>query len=206
MTARYCGVAADLWHDRGEHLPVVAVCRDHYPLLVALAAQQKVGDPPAVTLITADPRDRCTVVVPRGAARGGARVSTPDNLGVELLHRIRDHDQARPRAQQVALGPSALGVTCDRRLGYALLGMPRVRADRRHVEHRAWVGTAMHAQLEALLRDDPRYAVEQQVVVGVVDGTPIFGTCDLYDPRDAHGGGLEVRQPQQVGEGAPRPR
>ncbi len=42
---------------------------------------------------------------------------------------IVDHDAARPRSQQTDIGPSDLSSPCSRKLGYQILGTPKVTAD-----------------------------------------------------------------------------
>lgn len=99
----------------------------------------------------------------------------------ERAHEIRklvvDHAAHAHRSQQVHLGPSELGVACDRQVVEKLLGSPKTN----HVSD-PWpsvVGTAVHAWLaEAFTTSDPkRWLTERKV-------TPFEGhdgTADLYD-------------------------
>lgn len=93
-----------------------------------------------------------------------------------------------PRSLQRAIGPSELGVGCDRKLAYKLAHAPE------HNVRDPWrptVGTAAHAWIaEALAaynaRTYPvngfaRYLIEQRVRVGDVNGVPIEGSADCYD-------------------------
>lgn len=90
-----------------------------------------------------------------------------------------------PRSQQVEIGPSEIGTPCVRRLGHLLAGTPK---QPQPAPWRPTVGTAVHAWIaEAFTTDNlrdpdgPRYAVEQRVKVGAIDGKPLGGSVDLYD-------------------------
>lgn len=90
----------------------------------------------------------------------------------------------QPRSQQTLIGPSEIGIDCDRCLGHKLAGTPQ----RQEVAWLPYIGTAMHAQLERVFLDagiDGRWATETKVWVGDIDGQEIHGSCDLYD--DANG-------------------
>ena len=107
---------------------------------------------------------------------------------------IRGAIANHPRSLQKRIGPSEIGATCDRRIGYKLLGQEEnPRGD-------AWkptVGTAVHAWLEKALEDanlaqvisaggliedhQLEWVTEQSVTVGYLhDGTAITGSADLY--------------------------
>ena len=107
---------------------------------------------------------------------------------------IRGAIANHPRSLQKRIGPSEIGATCDRRIGYKLLGQEEnPRGD-------AWkptVGTAVHAWLEKALEDanlaqviaaggkiedhELDWITEQSVTVGyLADGTAITGSCDAY--------------------------
>lgn len=106
------------------------------------------------------------------------------DLRDELLDGIRHAIDNHPRSLQTRIGPSEVGVECDRRIAHKLLGTPERK---RSAPWRPTVGTAVHAWLEAaflaenerLGRD--RYLVETTVTVGVVNGVPLTGSADLYD-------------------------
>lgn len=86
----------------------------------------------------------------------------------------------QPRSQQTLIGPSEIGIDCDRCLGHKLAGTPKAR----EVAWLPYIGTAMHAQLERVFLDagkDGRWASESRVWVGDIDGQEIHGSCDLYD-------------------------
>lgn len=106
---------------------------------------------------------------------------------------ITDSITNMPRSQQKRIGPSEIGHPCDRRIGHKLAGTPEVNA--RGVAWKPYVGTAIHEQMADLFAkheiarfgdgsDDtvsPRWHVEERVTVGEIDGTPIVGSCDLFD-------------------------
>lgn len=101
-----------------------------------------------------------------------------------------------PRTLQKEIGPSEIGAPCARKIAYKL-------TDHKQRElppnWRATVGTATHMWLEetfdtanqqwALQHGTPgveRYLIEERVTVGEhLDGTPIQGSCDLYDRATA---------------------
>lgn len=92
---------------------------------------------------------------------------------------ITDH----PRSQQTRIGPSEIGIPCDRCLARKLAGIPEPR-------DAAWLptlGTAVHAWLADLFTEAnrdlqvARYLVEMRVSVGEIDSVDITGSCDLHD-------------------------
>lgn len=117
--------------------------------------------------------------------------TTPEVVSVELVSAIRDAIIGQPRTQQHRIGPSEIGIPCDRRIGHKLAGTPPVnRLD--DVGWKAYVGTAVHEQfanIMARLEIDTvaggmgqRWHVEEKVGPGLVlDGEDIDGSCDLYD-------------------------
>lgn len=67
-------------------------------------------------------------------------------LKQQLLEVIRYADREDPRSKQQQIGPSEMGVECDRRIGFRLAGVDEV-----NVAFDPWpatVGTAIHAWLE----------------------------------------------------------
>lgn len=103
----------------------------------------------------------------------------------DLLSIIENAILNDPRTLQVALGPSELGVACDRCLVQMLAG-------RKAAEHVApWlptIGHAVHAWLEqavfaSMLPDLSvrRYITEGKTAVGTIGGQPITGNSDLFD-------------------------
>lgn len=94
---------------------------------------------------------------------------------------VREHAESAPRSRQAHLGPSELGVECDRQVVSKLLGMPRVN----HVTD-PWpsiVGTAVHAWLAECFASWNR----QNNLARFVAETRVrphdehAGTSDLYD-------------------------
>lgn len=98
---------------------------------------------------------------------------------------VRDHARGATRSQQVALGPSEVGQTCERRLALTLLGAPKINDDRD--EWTSSVGTAIHSWMEKAFTDantrlvaaglPPRWLVEQTVTIR----PGLDGHCDVYD-------------------------
>ena len=115
----------------------------------------------------------------------------PDVNASEAFSLIEQDIIGQPRSQQTRIGPSEIGVPCDRRLGYKLAGVPEVND--RGTPWKPYVGTAMHEQVgNVMARDevrritaDPdggsRHHVEERVSVGVVGGVEITGSCDWFD-------------------------
>lgn len=113
----------------------------------------------------------------------------PTVLRDELLWEIREAIDNTPRTLQTSIGPSELGIECQRRLAYMLAGTPEV-----NVRKSPWlptVGTAVHGWAEDVFvrankrYDVVRYLVETRVEVGslIIGGRlrPIRGSSDLYD-------------------------
>lgn len=72
-------------------------------------------------------------------------------LKTTLIDVILWAEKRNPRSSQQPIGPSELGVECDRRIGYRLAGVPRC-----NVDFDPWpmvMGTAIHAWLEQSFRD-----------------------------------------------------
>ena len=95
----------------------------------------------------------------------------------------------QPRSLQKTIGPSEIGVPCDRRLGYQLAGIPEI--NKRGVAWKPYVGTALHEMFADIMgkaeiarffdEDTPRWHVEERVTVGEIGGKKITGSCDLFD-------------------------
>ena len=101
-------------------------------------------------------------------------------IAAELREVVRNAATNAPRSLQVHLGPSELGVECDRQVVHKLTG----QHDTNHVAD-PWpsvVGTAVHAWLaDAFTAADPaRWIAENRVTP--FDGHA--GTADLYDARN----------------------
>lgn len=117
----------------------------------------------------------------------------PDALATELFGIVERAILDQPRSQQKRIGPSELGVPCDRRLGFKLAGIEPFQAER--AAWKPYVGTAVHEQMATVLakaelrrwEDDPdagvRWHVEERVSVGEIAGTEVTGSCDLFDEQ-----------------------
>lgn len=98
-----------------------------------------------------------------------------------LLKVFHDHAAQAPRTLQVHLGPSELGVECDRQVAGKLAGLPTTN----HVSD-PWPsirGTALHAwAAEAFTADNAKYGYQRWTVETRVYPHPDHsGTGDLYD-------------------------
>lgn len=98
-------------------------------------------------------------------------------LRADIINRINTVGANRPRALQTAVGCSSIGVTCDRKLGYQLLGIRGQRA--KTPGWAATIGTAIHAYLENVFTNSDDWLTEQPVTVKHRD-LNIPGTVDLY--------------------------
>jgi hypothetical protein len=107
---------------------------------------------------------------------------TPQVVAEELISEIRHLEMDMPRTKQTRIGPSEIGLPCERRLIRKLLseGDP-VQAER----WLATIGTAVHAWLaNGFGSTSPfreRYLIEQSVNVGTIGGIDITGSADLFD-------------------------
>lgn len=106
--------------------------------------------------------------------------TVPDLIGV-IEWAIRN----APRTLQTALGPSELGVACDRCLIALLAGQLAYRD-----EEAPWlptIGNAVHDWLELAAiqwmqaTKSDRYVAEGRVAVGQVAGQDIWGNSDVFD-------------------------
>jgi|688.fasta_scaffold32721_5 hypothetical protein len=108
----------------------------------------------------------------------------------ELFNLIENSIINQPRSLQKRIGPSEVGVPCDRRLGYQLAGMAEV--NQRGVAWKPYVGTALHEQFADIMAKAeiarfneegavPRWHVEERVTVGEIGGVSITGSADLFD-------------------------
>lgn len=88
------------------------------------------------------------------------------------------HDASRPRSRQRAVGPSDLSQGCPRRLGYQLLDVEPVKP--RTVNLAAWVGTAIHAQMEQATASLDDWATEIRLSADLGDGLRLSGSADAY--------------------------
>ena len=117
---------------------------------------------------------------------GGQRFA---ELGAaEILDTMAEAMESHPRSAQRMIGPSEIGVPCDRALLYKL-----AQADEppRPPGWKPQVGTALHSQMEEWFSTERKRAdgwlVEERLLVGTIGGTEVRGSCDLFNK-----GGLVV--------------
>lgn len=109
----------------------------------------------------------------------------PPSTVVELEGILARAEADRPRSRQTALGPSEVGVECQRALAYRLLHTPEKRDDR--LPWAPFIGTAVHAAIaEALEAENARLGRERWIVERRVEAAPdLAGSCDAYDVDNA---------------------
>lgn len=117
---------------------------------------------------------------PKESASHSGNDNTAVGIASELRELVRTAAERAPRQVQVHLGPSELGVECDRQVVHKLLQLP----DTNHVVD-PWpsiVGTAVHAWMaDTFTAADPeRWLAERRVTP--LDEHP--GTADLYDVKN----------------------
>jgi hypothetical protein len=96
-----------------------------------------------------------------------------------LVAALRAHDEARPRSQQTAIGPSALG-GCRRQVWHQMRGDEPCNPNTLRLA--AVMGTAIHDRIEqAWLAAYPGAETEVEVTAEV-DGVPLTGHIDLAEP------------------------
>lgn len=117
----------------------------------------------------------------------------------ELMQMILWADRNAPRSQQKMIGPSEIGVVCDRRIGYRVAEIPEVNLD--NDPWPAIVGTALHSWLDDAVTNwsrshgSTRWQTERSVPVTEL----IRGRGDLFDTErgivvDHKGAGNTVMQ------------
>ncbi|KAB1658988.1 hypothetical protein [Pseudoclavibacter sp. CFCC 11306] len=99
---------------------------------------------------------------------------------------IEESIAAHPRSLQKRIGPSEIGIDCERRLIHKIAGDDEP-ADSR-IPWKPALGTAMHSQLEEWFNADNqhydpviRWICEDRVDVGELGDTHITGSTDLFD-------------------------
>lgn len=97
-----------------------------------------------------------------------------DVIGRLLQDHIRQADARKPRSMQREIGPSGVGVTCDRRLAYSMLEWDQVNTDTDPLA--AIIGTAVHAWLADAFANIPGFIVEQRLTVR----QGLNGSADLF--------------------------
>lgn len=98
-------------------------------------------------------------------------------LAEEYMDVVTAGIQAHPRSHQRLIGPSELGVPCQRAL------LHKLNKDPEPDRGPAWkpaVGTALHAQMEEWFSGREEWLVEQRVDVGMIGPEQISGSTDLF--------------------------
>ncbi|MGH7252855.1 MAG: hypothetical protein ACREIE_03545 [Nitrospiraceae bacterium] len=110
---------------------------------------------------------------------------TGEEIGRRLLSDLTDvirwTDDHSARSQQATIGPSELGVACDRRIAYRLAGAPEI-----NTWMDPWpaiVGTAIHTWLEKAVSSfqAAHHMSRWQTEITVHPDPLVVGHCDLYD-------------------------
>jgi len=121
----------------------------------------------------------------------------------ELMEIILWADKGNPRSRQQKIGPSEIGVVCDRRVGYRIAEIPPINVD--SDPWPAIVGTAIHNWLDQAIRSwgevnqSTRWRTETPVQMGEF----VTGRSDLFDTKrgivvDHKGAGREVLREVRV--------
>jgi len=105
-------------------------------------------------------------------------------MRTELVNAFLTHDASRARSRQVEIGPSEIGTSCERLLGYKMAGIGEI--NRTNDPWPAYVGTAIHAQFQEALElynrtVRPRFLTERKVYPDPI----VQGTADAYDVEEA---------------------
>ncbi len=108
-------------------------------------------------------------------------LTPPPSTVVELEQILARHEADRPRSKQTALGPSEVGMECQRALAYRLLNTPE-KPDPR-LPWAPFIGTAVHASIaEALEAENKRLGRERWIVEQrVTAADDLSGSCDAFD-------------------------
>lgn len=118
----------------------------------------------------------------------------PHQVASELFALIGHAIEHQPRSLQKRIGPSEIGIPCEKRIGHIIARTPEVNT--RGVAWKPFVGTAVHEQLATIIARheidrygdgtdpvlSPRWHVEERVGSGLsLNGVDIDGSCDLFD-------------------------
>lgn len=116
--------------------------------------------------------------------------TTVADFADDYMSVIVDSIVNQPRSLQRRIGPSEMGIECNRAILHKLNGDDEpARAD---IPWKPTIGTAVHAYLEEAFgaaKHNGRWLIEQRVEVGEVAGVKITGSADLFD--QAHGAVLD---------------
>jgi hypothetical protein len=116
-----------------------------------------------------------TVIVPAAGQVAEERDRAAE-VARQLTGAVRAYSASRPRSLQRRIGPSEVGSPCTRRLGYKLAGVKPVNTGGGD-PWASFVGTATHAELEAVFKGKHGWATEVRVKVD--DELELAGSCDL---------------------------
>ena len=112
--------------------------------------------------------------------------ASADPIGATLIPVIRHAADNAPRSLQETIGPSEMGIECDRRLAMKMAGTPKINVHSDPLP--SIIGVATHTWLANAFTADnanypqlPRWLVETTVYPD--DAHP--GSCDLYDVHKA---------------------
>jgi hypothetical protein len=111
-------------------------------------------------------------------APGTPDADRPQVVFEELIDEWKHAILNDPRTLQDEIGPSGIGDECDRSLIRAVAEFTKAETK---VNFKAWVGKAVHHELERIFGANPRYLVELPVTCGTIGGKPLKGSLDLYD-------------------------
>lgn len=99
------------------------------------------------------------------------------DIKAELMTMVRMYEEFQPRKMQLALGPSDLGVECDRRLAYKIAGVTGYNTGDPWA---AFVGSSIHARLEAVISKYAQRTQGDWLIEQMIQVTPeIRGKADL---------------------------
>jgi len=116
----------------------------------------------------------------------GAECNWPQVVFEEITDELRMAIESAPRTLQRRIGPSSIGDPCARSLIADMFNLP---CPSEPPNLRAWVGTQIHAGMEAIINNSPaqlttsgnRYLLEHRVTVGEIGGETITGSVDCFD-------------------------
>lgn len=129
--------------------------------------------------------DQLAAIIAAAKAATAPPAATPPAPRIPLEDDVRriveQANNGAARSQQRAIGPSEMGIECDRFVAYKMLDFDPANTGRD--DWLAILGTAMHAwladafELDNKLTGRPRWVIEKRVWLTGALG----GSCDLYD-------------------------
>jgi hypothetical protein len=152
-----------------------AVCGK--PLEAIMASLGMLSHPSCSVTGVEKERDNPASVNPFTAPGDSPDPDLAADLKAELMTMVRMYEEFQPRKMQLALGPSDLGVECDRRLAYKIAGVTGYNTGDPWA---AFVGSSIHTRLEHVIK---KYAERTQgdwLIEQMIQVTPeIRGKADL---------------------------